>query len=482
MDSTGVTSASAGPAHHSRCAALLRRRAPHQGWSTDELVHAIVSHCGHSHLRAHRLARGWTLAHLVTEMVAVTGVGQRLVASRVSRWERHEEQPSSLYRDALCRVYRTGPVDLGLGTDYGSSELSGAPADHAVSQPRAYRLAPSPLAIVPAGDGARLDPVMQQADALRRMMDETLSASTLSDTTVAYKESVAAQYGRTYKTQPSATFLRDVLADLEDVQVITDRKLPSSQRRDLCAVTARLAGLVSMTMVNLGRYRQAREWVHTARLAADESGEAELRAWVATRGAVASLHLGDPQAAAAAARHAEILTRHQSGNIGAMAWAILARATAAMGETDVARSALRHAEAVFTVAGFDGDNSAFVFTAGQFHFYTSHTLTTIGETRAAWDAQDEALAAFGADERLDPTLVRLDRALCMVADGDISQGVSYASDILLQLPSEYRPTIVLRRARAVAARVPAARRSTAAVQALHEVLAIESATPGTPQE
>ncbi|RSM39782.1 hypothetical protein DMB66_57865 [Actinoplanes sp. ATCC 53533] len=56
----------------------------------------------------------------------------------------------------------------------------------------------------------------------------------------------------------------------------------------------------------------------------------------------------------------------------------------------------------------------YAFRAGQLHFYRSHALTTLGESRAAWQAQDDAIAAFGPGERLDPTLVRLDRALCMV--------------------------------------------------------------------
>jgi hypothetical protein len=227
-----------------------------------------------------------------------------------------------------------------------------------------------------------------------------------------------------------------------------------------------------MAMVNLGQYRQAREWVHTARLAADEAGDPALRAWVATRGAVASLHLGDPHAAAAAAREAELLTRLHPEPITAMAWAILARAAACMAQPGPAMTALRHAEELFGTVSTSQDNTAYAFTPGQLHFYRSHALTTVGETSAAWQAQDDALAAFAPGERLDPTLVRLDRALCMINSGDVTQGAGYASDVLQQLTSAWRPVIVLRRAHAVVEAIPAARRSTAAVRSLHEVLAI----------
>jgi hypothetical protein len=224
-------------------------------------------------------------------------------------------------------------------------------------------------------------------------------------------------------------------------------------------------------MVNLGQFRQAREWVHTARLAADEAGDPELRAWVATRGAVASLNLGDPYAAAIAAREAELLTRQHTKPVTAMAWAILARAAAAMAQSQAARTALHHAESLFDTVDQEQDNSAYAFTTGQLHFYRSHALTTLGESRAAGRAQEDALAAFGPGERLDPTLVHMDRALCMVHEGDVGQAADYAIAVLQDLPSAYRPAIVLRRAHAVIEAVPLPRRATARVKALHELLA-----------
>ena len=116
MAGRGLTLMSEG-AHPARCASLLRREAPQRGWTLAQLTDEIWRHCGCSRLRAHRLARGWTLDQLVGAMVATTGVGERLVPSRISRWERGAEEPSTGYRDALCRVYQTGPVDLGLAQD-----------------------------------------------------------------------------------------------------------------------------------------------------------------------------------------------------------------------------------------------------------------------------------------------------------------------------------------------------------------------------
>lgn len=469
--------------HPPRCGRLLRQQAPQQGWSTLQLVNEIHEHCGHSRLRSHRLAHGWTLDRAAQEITSCTGAEQPLSPSRVCRWELDQDRPSTRYLDALCRVYRTSSVELGFGHDYGASHTDQAPP--ATGQPPATVHAPSQeedmrhrdvltSTLLAAGALVSLG-LVDHASKLRQAMDETLAGSSLSDATIAHKETVANQYGRIYKTQPVQTFLSNILADFNEVQGLANRRLPSGQRHDLCAVVARMAGLVSMTMVNLGEYREAREWVHTARLAADEAGAPTLRAWVATRAAVAHLHFEDPDAAATAAHEAELLTRQQPSDVTAMAWAITARAAGLNREPQAARYALRRAEDLFGT-GDPADNSAYVFKAAQLHFYASHALTSIGETRAAWEAQDAALAAFGPDEMLDPTLVHLDRAFCIVQDGDTVAGADYAAKVLLELPTEYRPSIVLRRATAIADAVPPRQRTLPAVRRFHDVLALGTGT------
>jgi hypothetical protein len=158
-----------------------------------------------------------------------------------------------------------------------------------------------------------------------------------------------------------------------------------------------------------------------------------------------------------------------------MAWAIIARAVGIHGDLGAARRALQHAREVFDSVELADGNTAYEFTLGQLHFYASDALTRLGDTAAARDEQDAALATFGPGERLDPTLVRLDRAACMIHDGDVSGGSTFATAALLDLPEPHRPAIVLRRACAVAAAVPVHHRGLAAVRGLHEVLALAPA-------
>lgn len=470
--------------HPSRCARLLRRQATLRGAGINELAIEIHHHCGHTLLRAHRLARGWTLNQAIEKIVSECGQGESLVPSRISRWERGVDEPSRRYRDALCRVYRSDPVGLGLANAYQTPDGVSAGETPPLSRTAkrtdidGEHLADVPLVqpIVVGNDSASIMSTIISAATLRRRIDTTLVGAALPELTITHLETVADQYGRVYKQLPADRFLADVLVDLEQMQLFAARNLPATQRRDLCVVVARLAGLVSMTMVNLGQYREAREWAHSARLSADETGDPTLRAWVATRAAVAHLHFGDPNAALVAARDAELLTRARPAGVTAMAWAIIARAAGMCGDPTTTRRALHRATGLFDVVERIEVNTAYEFTTGQLHFFSSDALTRLGDTRAARDAQDSALATFGPTERLDPTLVHLDRAICMIRDGDVAGGVSYATGALLNLPGSYRPAIVTRRADAVAEAVPTRHRRLPAVRDLHDVLA-QSAIP-----
>jgi transcriptional regulator with XRE-family HTH domain len=478
------------PPHPARCAALLRRQGTEGVRTVDQIADSIHRHCGHSRLRAHRLARGWTLEVLITEIRERTTEGERLTPSRVSRWELDQDSPSAGYRDALCRVYRCGPVELGLCADFretsaeGKSHTDGTAPDPVESVGRGVHVTPSApkgeemrrrdvlLGMLTSAGGALSAPALEAAAAVRRRMDETLSGSVVSDGTVAYWEEVSEQYGRTYKTRAAVPFLVDVVADFAEVQMLTDRRLPSGARREICAVAAKLAGLISMTMTNLGDYREARGWGHTARLAADEAGDPVLRAWVVTRAeAIPQLYFGDPHGALVAARQAQLLARNTACGPAVMASALEARAAALLGDAETARDALRRAEAVFGRLNRQ-ENIAYTFTEAQLYFYTSNVFTTMGETTAADKAQDAALSAFAPNERLDPTLVQLDRATCFVKNGDIAGGAEYATGVLLGLTEEFRPSIVLKKARALNEAIPPQHRSIPEVRDFHDVLAL----------
>src|SRR5438105_2113869 len=104
--------------HPLACGRELARRATEHGRSRADVAREIYNHCGHSLLRSYRLAYGLTLAQLVErvseEYEAEHAVRCHLNTSRLSKWERGEEDPGKKYVALLCRTFAADPVALGI--------------------------------------------------------------------------------------------------------------------------------------------------------------------------------------------------------------------------------------------------------------------------------------------------------------------------------------------------------------------------------
>jgi len=108
-----------------------------------ELLHAIAaeiqSHCGQVPLRAYRLAYGWTIAAAVRALHGRC-VGDSLSHPGVSKraWQDWEagKRPNRHNQDLLCRLFGTGPVELGFAQDYRGGEVSTVSADLAIPSAR----------------------------------------------------------------------------------------------------------------------------------------------------------------------------------------------------------------------------------------------------------------------------------------------------------------------------------------------------------
>lgn len=236
--------------------------------------------------------------------------------------------------------------------------------------------------------------------------------------------------------------------DLGELRTLTDQRLPTAQRRALCHSTARMAGLLATTLVNLNEYREARSWFHTAQLAALESEEIPIQGWILVRHAVSSLYWGDP--AGALERSTQALRLTQESPCVATAWApaVQARALALHGQVDAVRAALERADACFQrLEALVYEQDAYGYTSAQLNFYRSNALTGIAATREAYEAQRVALAAYPEGAYLDPSLVRLDQACCLLQDREPEEAARLVYRVLAGLPSDHRSPIVMQRVR-----------------------------------
>jgi hypothetical protein len=90
-----------------------------------EITREIRECCAHSWLKAHRLAHDWTVEEAVAafhEMCAARKLGTRgLTVRSWTEWEAGAN-PNADYQDLLCRLFATGPVQLGFATDYSDQD------------------------------------------------------------------------------------------------------------------------------------------------------------------------------------------------------------------------------------------------------------------------------------------------------------------------------------------------------------------------
>jgi len=447
--------------NHRATADRIRRNAAEAGWSTWQLAERVSAECEASLLQAHRLGRGWTLEAATTEYLAVRGA--RLTVQQLSAWERGNGRPGEAHLDGLCQLYETRPDRLGFGRDYtpGGEQSKGAArqvvtravAAQPEAMPTEHRTTFHGLL---SNVGVTLSmPVLTALAQARQGMADTLS-ETLSETTMEQWERSAAEYGHAYQMAPPGQLLGESVLDFIEVQQLLGRRQPADYRTRLCHVAAQLAGTAGMALVALGEHREARAWFRCAQLAAEETGDRALRAWLLTREAVIPFYFGSPQAAAELAERARLVAGSTPCATAAWAPALEARSLARLGRADDARQAMAIAERAFARLGADQtSDTAYGYTERQLRWHVGSMHTVLGDTRRAQTALDEALRLYAPVEYLDRALIALDQAAGLVQVGEIATAAQVGVLALETLPVEHRTGILVSRAREVAAVIPA---------------------------
>ncbi|MFB8237589.1 hypothetical protein ACFC58_13665 [Kitasatospora purpeofusca] len=285
-------------------------------------------------------------------------------------------------------------------------------------------------------------------------MTSTL-ASTLADTTVDRWERTAAEYDLAYQHTPPSRILGDVVLDFIEVRQMLGRRQPADHRVRLCHVAARLAATAGIALVATGEHREARSWYQCAQLAAEETGDRGLRAWLLAREAVIPMYFGAPAAAAQLAQRARVVAGSTVCATAAWAPALEARALARLGRADEARRVMAMAERAFVRLGPEHTaDLAYGHTERQLRWHIGSMHTALGDTRTAQVALDRALTLYAPGEYLDRALIALDQAAGLLHVGEIGSAAQIGMVTVATLPAEHRTGIVLTRAREVVAAVP----------------------------
>jgi hypothetical protein len=148
----------------------------------------------------------------------------------------------------------------------------------------------------------------------------------------------------------------------------------------------------------------------------------------------------------------------------AFVYAGLAQTLAVAGRSTDALSALRRVDDIAERLPRDviaDEASLFGWPEMRLRHTESFVYTALGDTAAAYEAQDRALALYPVPLVRIRALVLLHRATCMVHDGDIAGGLGYATDVLDGLPSQHRTEPVHAIGRQTLAALPAAEQGRA---------------------
>lgn len=485
--------------HRPSCAGRLRERAGRDGWTQWRLAQEIVACCQVSRLKAHRLARGWTLQAAVEELADLCA-HENLGAPHASidllnSWENQRSRPRPETVDLLARLYDSNAIRLGLAADYTDPSDSQAPAEPvgAVSRP-VIDLEPDMSAAQGSPGGAdddRVAPVvfhaglhpegtaarmLAEVERLRRHIDRTLAAGTITEDQLDQMDEMVQLRRRDYLTTPPVPMLCQLMLDLSEIQDLAAHRQPAGIQRRLSHIAATLAVLGADALMKIGDIRQARAWYGTARTAADDTADPRLRALVVAQAAMLPYYYGDLNETVTLARQAQGIARGIACSPTALAAAAEARALARLGDTEGAAHAATQAQHLFDkIKDTNTGSLAFDFTEQRLYLYLSGAhghadLPGLRQAEAIHQRALELCPSGGAS--IDPTLVQLDRATSLARGGFPDEACRLVSDTLAAMPDGHRTSIVFVRARDVRAALPHQPQARP-LRALDEALALE---------
>jgi tetratricopeptide (TPR) repeat protein len=341
-----------------------------------------------------------------------------------------------------------------------SSSSVDAPGSAITVRPRAVPIGPADL---------------DQVEQLRQALDAALHDGAMAEASLEDWDRTVFRYGRATRHRAADLLLGDLKADLTDLQTALTRYRSASALRQLTRVTAQLSGLVCLTLVKMDDRVAFRRWSRTARHAASEAGDPLTTSWVLAQEAYGHYYSGDLIEALSVAEQAQVLAG-KSPAVGApLAAALEARVYGLMGRRGETQAALHRAEE--GVSRLDGDAlaaSAFGYNESQLRFHEGNAYTHLRDSDSARIAQERALELCAPGDFTDWAITRLDRANCLVYDGDTAEAMSYAAETFEQLSTSQREGIITLRGQEILTDVPAKERPSVHVQQFKELLMLTS--------
>jgi len=305
---------------------------------------------------------------------------------------------------------------------------------------------------------------LQESDFLWRIdrsrydMDRTVAESAVTSAQADKIDQMVKLHARACVTTPPSMMLSRLISDFDELRMLISQVRSPSTLVRLYQAVAEIGALVADEFMVLGDTHRAWAWHHSATTVADMTGLPDLRLQVRSLGILIPLYYSDSHEALNMAIEACDLGKsfeNKSSPGYALAITLKALILAQTGLVDECRVALDESGDSFVRLDRSGKiDSVFGFSERRWFFYRARTFAELGDFDGAWEAQDRALALYPDDVVGDPTIIRLDRALCLVRRNEIDAGCELASSTLLSLPAEHRAQIFLRYSKRILDAVP----------------------------
>jgi hypothetical protein len=244
-------------------------------------------------------------------------------------------------------------------------------------------------------------------------------------------EEIAWERAHNWMVSSPGSLISAVTIDMAEISRLLDRNPSPAMRDGLLRTSAQLGTILAVELGDVGENANSLSMWRMARRAADASGDRDLRVWVRGREAVYAAMSNRPLVVAG--RLADDAIRIADGRSGAgLVRASHAKAliSARLGDAEQARAALDDLDRTFErlpddVNSYDA-SPIWAYPERSVQWNHACVSAFIGDIQEACQATDRALTLFTADHHGDNANLRLVRALTLVHDRDVAEGLDIA--------------------------------------------------------
>jgi hypothetical protein len=271
------------------------------------------------------------------------------------------------------------------------------------------------------------------------------------------------------RTRPPAQVRDDLIVDL--LSINHQLKTSDDQNNvELHRITAALSTLHANVLTRLGDHGAAIRWWSTARAAADQSGDLELRLGVRATEAGHGLYgQRAPDTVLRLTQNAQQI----AGSAPSLGLALIAcsqaKALTLLGRhTEAVRALNVYCDLAVSAPEPSGVMPGY-WKAGHLRFAENMVYAGAGDESKASRAQGYVLASANPDYQVS-TQVYLHDALCTVVNGGIDEGINHATEILDSVAPKFRSHMITETGKTVLRAVPPEQQQRPAVREFRKML------------